>query len=142
MENIPDVRTFETLREWLNNLTCAYNIYEANTSDPDCLRLISDINETIKQANRLSKKTQLATHQYALLSSRIRRIVKKSPCRTIEAVLCNSSWNQLQVYEGMRSMYAKYLRKVSINMVDCCLQLDNLHESFLDLIIVEEQNSD
>ena len=141
MENIPDVRAFEPLKEWLDNMTSAYEIYHTNTSDVDCLRMINDVSQKMKQARTLFKKTQLAACQFALLSNRRNMIGKKvynidSPSE--ESLRWNSSWNQLQVYEGMRSMYAKYLRKVSIDMVDCCLKLDNLHESFLELILDED----
>ena len=130
--NIPSMVQFQTLHDWLVNLQSSYtDICAAGLHDDE----IGILLDRIQRAVKLVQKTRFLVSQHSLLSSRVLHFEARleSIHRRGRFELYYSVWNQLQVYRGIATAYKKALLKVSTEMVNSCIVVDNLHGHFLRL---------
>lgn len=140
--HIPPPSLFVSVQNWLRCLQSSYSLIEAsNAADANVLDFVADIRHKLLSSFRCLTKTKYAVGQYLILSDRISHIESRlSSIKTKERYdLYYSFWNQLQVYQGVRAVFKKCLIKLSVQMVDSFIVVDNLHEEFLDSFIDHDE---
>ena len=132
--NLPSGSLFSDTDVWLSHLSTTYEEYKQQAQDPHLFQMIHSISNKIQEARVTTKKTQFAMQQYTLLDDRVTLLEN----RTSRQSQYNSAWNQLQVYKGLRAVYSKCLMKLSVQMVELSLSVDDSHEQFSELMIVDD----
>ena len=133
--NFPSYALFDNLTAWLELLRTNYAHFISGSSTYDeATTLAENILSHIESTRNLLQKTRFAMEQYAILQTRINKV----QCRVSVLDLSNchkwnhATWNQLQVYTSIQTIFQRCVAKLSIQLVNSCLAVDNSHEHFMD----------
>lgn len=130
---LPPAAMYENLNTWLDQLVCTYTeLISDGHDDADVIKLAQKVITNVSSTRRLLQKVQFAVRQHNLLDARV--LLQESRTSRTEQ-LCephHATWNQIQVYKGLREVYGRCVTKLSVQLVDSFLLTDNTHELFLD----------